>query len=334
MSAFEDIPKHLKPVLVTSMAISAKLPSTSMTALVVFEEMQQRYITNLAPAVIGSSSACFVYLPLLDTAIEMSEGMISQGTVMLLDQLPAHEFDKQQWPSPLVDCNTLLIGTSQGGLSFCSPVGFYSATAQRKPPWPTPLLQFEVTDGVVQLRTIPWPSFWECAIQLHCVHLLPMVFVHSAATVQVLGFCERIWPLNQEFIFKCSHQCPQFFLQDINFSNSSACIPSHSTISTYTDVYWLLNNCQYKPPWYVSTQQSVMERANINSNTHVLSVSISQFGAAIYKVLEKMSDQNSVLEPVYTSSCTIDDPLWHSSCSVTLCRGLQLSRVQELQRCQ
>jgi hypothetical protein len=49
-----------------------------------------------------------------------------------------------------------------------------------------------------------------------------------------------------------------------------------------------------------------MERANINSNTHVLSVSISQFGAAIYKVLEKMSDQNSVLEPVHITVGDID----------------------------
>jgi hypothetical protein len=87
---------------------------------------------------LNSATKVHEYMMILD-------GMTSLGTIMI-DLLPAHEFGKQQWPPPLFDCNTWLIGSGQGGLNFYSLVGFCSASAQRKLPWPPPSVQLEVTD--------------------------------------------------------------------------------------------------------------------------------------------------------------------------------------------
>jgi hypothetical protein len=257
--------------------------------------------------VIGSSSACFVYLPLLDTAIEMPDGMISQGTVMLLDQLPAHEFDRQQWPPPLLDCNTLLIGTSQGDLSFCSPVGFCPATAQRKPPWPPPPVQSEVTDDKVQLRPIPWPSFWGYSIDMHWLKFLK----YAQPTVRF------IW------------------VQYI--SENDACM-----ISNGTYVVWLIRSCQHVI--LVGLRCSQMQETSVtvpffhcvssDANWPVLHV-YEQFGHnqiqlgdtyewyfCLYKLLSDlitvdMFDQKDVLSRVWCQYLFIWSP-WNCQCSTSV----------------
>jgi hypothetical protein len=47
---FQDIPEHVKPKQVVTVTIASKPSSTSMDALVLFDEMQQRYITNIPSA--------------------------------------------------------------------------------------------------------------------------------------------------------------------------------------------------------------------------------------------------------------------------------------------
>jgi hypothetical protein len=71
-------------------------------------------------------------------------------------------------------------------------------------------VQFEVTDGIVQLRAIHWPFFWECAVGLPTVNQLPMVCAKSASAVHALGFCQMNWPLACGIICKCSGQWLQF----------------------------------------------------------------------------------------------------------------------------